>query len=109
MIRSEEHHGAGVLSVEGSLTGDTAAQLRQAADRLLQRRTSDVVIDLERCPRVDSQGLESLLWLRRRCDAASGTLTLAAATPTLAEILRLTRLDHRFLSAPDVTTALKNR
>jgi anti-anti-sigma factor len=110
MVRSEEHHGAGVLSVEGNLTGEAAAALRQAAERLLERqRLTDIVVDLEKSPQLDSQGLEALLWLRRRCNAAAGQLTLAGADATVVKILEITRLEHRFPRAVDVPTALKMR
>jgi anti-anti-sigma factor len=110
MIRTEEHHGVGVLSVEGNLSGDAALDLRQAAERLLgQRRTGDMVVDMEKSPAVDSRGLEALLWLRRRCNAAAGQLTLAGVNANVVKILEITRLDHRFPRAADVSTALKNR
>ena len=109
MIRSEEHHGVGVLAVEGDLAGQATIELRNAAQRFLDRRINDVVIDLEKTSTLDSSALETLLWLRRRCDVAAGQFTLAGANQTVIKILEMTRLEHRFPRASDVTAALKVR
>src|SRR5689334_19256911 len=107
-LKCDEYHGVCVLAVDGDFAGETTAALRRAAEeRLSQRLASDFVVDLDRASFIDSEALETLLWLRSRCDDGAGRLKLAALSEHARKVLEITRLDHRFECTPDLGTALK--
>lgn len=107
-IRCDEYDGVCVMTVNGDFAGDEVAPARkQVADLVDHRQVVDFVIDLERAPFIDSQGLEAMLWMKRKCEDHFGRLKLAGTSENLRKILEITRLSHRFECAPDVPTALK--
>jgi anti-anti-sigma factor len=107
-VRCEEYNGVCVMTVNGDLAGPDVPAVRKHAEDLIDRRQIvDFVVDLERAPFIDSQGLEALLWIKRRVEDLFGRLKLAGADEHVRKILEVTRLSHRFECAADVTTALK--
>ena len=109
MIRTDEYNRTCVLSVAGDLAGEDAAALRRAVDSVVAAaKVAEVVIDLEKCEFIDSDGLESLLWARRQVESAAGRLKLAGLDEHCRKILEVTRLAPHFESHPDVASAMKN-
>ncbi len=107
-VKFEDYDGVCVIGVTGDLAGDSAAQTKRSAENSMQQRQIvDFIVDLEKAAFIDSQGLEALLWIKRRCEELSGQIKLAGVDETIRKILTVTRLDHRFACAADVPTALK--
>ncbi len=107
-VKLEEYDGVCVLTVAGDFTGESVAAARKAAEEFFANgRISDFVADLEKTSFIDSEGLETLLWIRRRCEDLFGQFKLAAVDEQVMKILEVTRLARRFESAVDVATALK--
>jgi anti-anti-sigma factor len=107
-VKSEDYNGVCVIAVTGELAGDSAVAAKRTAETSMrQRQIVDFIIDLEKAVFIDSQGLETLLWIKRRCEEMFGQIKLAAVDETIRKILAMTRLDHQFQSAVDVPTALK--
>ena len=105
----EEYNKVGVVTLGGDLTGDDAVRLCRTVDeRVDAGRVVDFVIDCTAARAVDGQGLEALLWARRRTEAAQGRVRLAGADDVFRKILEITRLDHRFECHPDLAAALKS-
>jgi anti-anti-sigma factor len=108
-VKCDEYNGVCVLSVEGDLTTEAGAQIRRHAEEgIEQRHVVDFVVDMEKTGFVDSEGLETLLWLKRRCDDLFGRVKLATVEENCRKILEITRLAHRFECYPDLPSALKN-
>jgi anti-anti-sigma factor len=108
-VKLEEYDGVCVLSVTGDFTGEDVAAARKAAEEFIEnRQIADFVTDLERTSFIDSEGLETLLWIRRRCEDRFGQFKLAAVDENVKKILEVTRLGRRFENAVDVPTALKS-
>ena len=105
-IRCDEHGRVCVVTVEGDLCGDRAAEVCRAAEAALARPGGGVVVDLAGCDFVDSSGLEALCAIRRRCDAGGGRMALARVTGGCAKILQITRLAGRFDCHSDVSRAV---
>ena len=105
-VRTTEQPGVCVVTVEGDLSGATAAEAQQAVDEVLLRGPGGFVFDLEECDFIDSAGLEMLCRLRRRCDEAGGRLELACVDATCRKILEFTRLSTRFDCHADLARAL---
>ncbi len=107
-VKLEEYDGVCVLSVTGDFAGEDVAAARKVATEFIEhRQISDFVVDLEKTTFVDSEGLEALLWIKRRCEDLFGQFKLAAADDHVKKVLEVTRLGRRFENAVDVATALK--
>jgi anti-anti-sigma factor len=107
-VRTEEYDKICVIEVDGDFSGENA---RQAAATLTQqteqRHIVDIVVDLAKCSFIDSEGLEALLEMKRRCEDLFGQIKLARVDENCRTILHLTRLEHRFELHDDLTDALK--
>src|SRR5882762_3224267 len=107
-IKYDEYGGVCVLSVDGDFSGAAGAAVRRCAEERMERQQIvEFVIDLEKSGFVDSSGLETLLWLKRRCEERSGRVRIAGADENCRKILEITRLAHRFECHENVSTALK--
>jgi anti-anti-sigma factor len=107
-VKLEEYDGVCVLSLAGDFTGEDVVAARKAAEESFeQRQIADFVVDFEKTSFVDSEGLEALLWIRRKCEDLFGQFKLAAVDENVRKILEVTRLARRFEAVVDVPTALK--
>ena len=107
-IKSEDYGNVCVIAVNGDLTGEATKELKQTAEeRIEQKRLIDFVVDLEKTDFIDSEGLEALLWLKRRCEDLFGQIKLVNLKENVHKILEITRLEHRFECHADLAGALK--
>lgn len=107
-IRSDDYNQVCVLGVEGDLSGDNAVALRHSAEeKINNKQIVDFVIDLEKCSFMDSEGLESLLWLKRKAEDLFGQVKLVCIDDNCKKILEITRLASRFECQNDLAAALK--
>jgi len=107
-IKCDEYGQVCVLTVSGDFTADDAPQARKMVDeRIDQRQIVDFVVDFEKATFVDSHGLETLCWIKTRCDDLFGQFKLAAPDENVRKILEMTRLANRFACHPDLAGALK--
>jgi anti-anti-sigma factor len=107
-VKCEEYSQVCVMEVQGDLTSESAAAAKKALeDHIEQRRIVDFAIDLQKCSFIDSEGLETLIWMKRRCEDLFGQLKLVNLDENCRKILEITRLDHRLECAADLPTALK--
>ena len=107
-VKCEEYNQVCVVSVEGDLTGENAQAARKAVEeRVDQRQIVDFVVDFEKAGFVDSEGLETLLWVKRRAEDLFGQLKLINIDENVRKILEITRLEHRFECHKDLAAALK--
>jgi anti-anti-sigma factor len=106
-ILSEDYDHVSVLSLTGELTYDTVELLRKQVDQRLEQKVRFFVIDLEHTTFLDSQGLETLLWVQEQCDERMGQVRLCKPDETCRKILQITRLDGRFDVFENVTEAVK--
>jgi anti-anti-sigma factor len=107
-IKCEDYSHTLVIEVDGDFAGENAHLARRRFDERADRGVRpDVVIDLAKSPFIDSQGLESLLWMQRRCEDLFGQFKLVKLDEVCRKILQITRLDHRFECHADLAGALK--
>ena len=85
-----------VLLVAGEIDRDSRAVLREAADQALREAPDLLVLDLAGVTFCDSSGLSLFVDLHRQRAAGNGRVALAAASPSLRDMLRITRLDRLF-------------
>jgi anti-anti-sigma factor len=107
-VKCDEYNQICVMSLDGEFTADnTALARKQLEESIDKKQIIDFVIDFEKIGFVDSEGLETLLWMKRRCEDLFGRFKLANLDENCRKILEMTRLDHRFEHHPDLPSALK--
>ena len=72
------------------------APLRNAICAVIRAGHLDIVVNLSGLTYIDARGLGELAMAMKTVDLAGGRLTLAAASPRVARILAVTRLDAVF-------------
>lgn len=98
-----------VLTVQGDILSDHAAALKaQVEQDIEQQGVHDVVLELADVEFIDSQGLETMLWIQDACAEKLGQVRLAATQENVDKILEITRLASRFDTHPDVETAMRS-
>jgi anti-anti-sigma factor len=107
--KAEEYNNICVLSLGGDLSGVEPELLRKQVEEFIDhKQITDFVIDFEKASFLDSEGLEALLWMKRKCEDLFGKVKLTNLDETCRKILQITRLEPRFECHPDLPTALKN-
>src|SRR5215212_2658927 len=107
-IKTEDYGNVCVITLSGDFTTETTKEVKAIADQRLDgRRHADFVVDFEKADFIDSEGLETLLWLKRRCEDLFGQLKLTHLDDNCRKILEITRLEHRFECHAELAAALK--
>ena len=105
----EDYDQLSVFTLKGEFSGeDQAESFKTTAQERLAGKVRDVVLDLESLEFIDSLGLETLLWLQDTCAEKLGQVRLAAASESIDDILRVTRLNGRFDCHAEVDAAIKS-
>jgi anti-anti-sigma factor len=107
-LKAEEYNQVCVISLDGDLSGEQIQAARKTfEDRIDQRHIIDFVLDFEKSGFADSEGLELLLWMKRKCEDLFGQFKIVGLDENVKKILEITRLEQRFESHKDLTAALK--
>jgi anti-sigma B factor antagonist len=88
--------GFAIITISGEIDIARAPALREQLIGLLRPGASRLVVDLSGVTFCDASGLAVLVGVARRVALLGGVLRLAAPTPPVSAILRLTGLDSRF-------------
>ena len=107
-IKCEEYGNICVMALTGDFVGEITQTARKNVDeRIEARHVVDFVVDFEKTSFIDSEGLETLLWMKRRCEDLFGQIKLVHLDENCRKILEMTRLEHRFECHNDLNAALK--
>jgi anti-anti-sigma factor len=107
-LKCDEYNKVCVISLDGDFSGELVQAARQNFETKVDRQhLTDFVIDFEKSGFMDSEGIELLLWMKRKCEDLFGQFKLAGLDENLKKILEITRLDQRFECHKDLTAALK--
>jgi anti-anti-sigma factor len=107
-IKCEEYSHVCVMEVQGDFMAETATLAKKSLeDQIDQHRIVDFVLDFAKSGFIDSDGLEALIWMKRRCEDLFGQIKLTNLDENCRKILEITRLEHRFECHSDLPTALK--
>ena len=108
-VKCDDYGHVCVLEIQGDFTGDAVLNVRKVVqERIDSRRIVEFVVDFGKCGFVDSEGLETLLWIKRTSEEMFGRVKLAQLDEHCRKILEMTRLDHRFECCADLAQAMKN-
>jgi anti-anti-sigma factor len=104
----EEYNQVCVITLDADLAGEECANLRKHIEQMIEKKQIvDFVVDFEKAGFIDSEGLETLLWLKRKAEDLFGQVKLAHLDENCRKIMEITRLEHRFECHEDLTGALK--
>jgi anti-sigma B factor antagonist len=106
-VKIDEYNHVCVIEVDGDFTGGNAQRAREVLEEQTHQKRVAFVLDLAKCSFIDSEGLETLLAMKRRSEDLYGQIKLARLDDNCRTILQLTRLEHRFESHDDLNAALK--
>ena len=108
-ITVEQYGDISALKVKHELTADNVPQFRKQAAKQLEDGVRRFVLDLEEALFVDSEGLESFLWLRDECENVFEVAGVKVATPeeNVRKIFEMTQLDRDFELYNTVAEAVK--
>ena len=93
-VRSQ--NGYTIAAIRGDLDIASVPALRERLLALLQPHASRIVADLSGVTFCDASGLAVLIGVSRRARLLGGVLRLAAPSPPVVTVLRLTGLDRQF-------------
>ena len=90
-IKCEEYSQVCVIEVQGDFLADAAGQSKKSLEEHIeQRQIVDFVVDFQKCGFIDSDGLEAILWMKRRCEDLFGRLKLVNLDENCKKILEIT-------------------
>ena len=90
----EEHRSGTVLSIAGELLADDTDVMRRRCDERMQPGLR-LVVDIRELERIDSAGLECVLWLHESVQRVGGQLRVVRAEGQPTAALTVTRIDRK--------------
>lgn len=104
-IRVEQENGITTAHFAGDLTSAEGQELTKLLSDSAAGESAKLLINLSGIKMIDSEGLSSLITLVNRARLSGGRVVLAAPSPFVENVFRVTRLDTWFDMAADVTAA----
>ena len=94
-----------VVQLDDRLTVEEIDSVRASLESVFQGRLPQVVMDMRRVRLIDSAGLELIFDSHEKCLHRGGAIRIAAASPMLRDIFRITGIDNELALHPDVVSA----
>lgn len=96
-----------LMLLKGEFTSDHVDNFRRSVlARLEEQRVADFIVDCSELEYVDSQGLESLLWLTELSSERLGQVRLVSVPDDIKTVLHMTRLTSQLPVHDNVRGAL---
>ncbi len=97
-----------VLTLSGEHTSDDIDQFKRVVTDRIANGARHVLLDCEHLEFVDSEGLESWLWVREQIGGDAGQLRLVRPDDNVSKILEITRLENAFEAHPSIESAVRS-
>lgn len=107
-INTQNYHDVTVIELQGEVDGDLSEALGDAVTGTVAGGRMRVVLDMSNVSSIDSQGLETLLWVRDYCREHRTQLRLAGLDENCEKILEITRLQYEFDLHAELAEAVKS-
>ncbi|MCC7208440.1 MAG: anti-sigma factor antagonist [Anaerolineae bacterium] len=98
--------GVRVLAPSGRIDSVSARQLESALQAQLDADFTRLIVDMSGVTYISSTGLKALLMAKRRLDMLGGSIALAALSPRVAEVFRMSGFDRLFPIADQLGDAV---
>jgi anti-anti-sigma factor len=103
----EEHRSGTVLALAGELLADDTDVLRRRCDERLQAGIR-LVLDIRELDRIDSAGLEAVLWLHESIQRFGGQLRLVRGDGQPSSAMYVTRVDRKLAMHTSLEAAARS-
>lgn len=105
----DEIDQACLMMLKGEFTTDHVDNFRRGVlVRLDEQRIADFIVDCSELEYIDSQGIESLLWLSELASERLGQVRLVNLPEHIQTVLHMTRLTGALPAHGNVRDAIKN-
>jgi anti-sigma B factor antagonist len=95
-----------VVALSGRLDAGSSQAAKDSFQQIVSHGASQLVVDLEQVPFVDSAGLSALVSALKLCRRAGGNVLLSSTQPQVQTVFSLTMLDRIFPIYPTRQAAL---
>jgi anti-sigma B factor antagonist len=89
-----------LVQLEGRLDAAANLELRLALQKLLNKKSPKLILDLREVPFIDSSGLAALVSALRLAREKGGNIALCRIRPQAQTVFRLTMIDRIFSIHP---------
>ncbi|MBN2327400.1 MAG: STAS domain-containing protein [Candidatus Omnitrophica bacterium] len=96
LIEREDHSNVTILKINGEMNRDNAGELRMALENLLDRHRTNIILDMEDAPFIDSAFIMMLLRMNREFLASSGGIKLLRPRSVVKRFLSIGRVLELF-------------
>ncbi|MDP7029539.1 MAG: STAS domain-containing protein [Phycisphaerales bacterium] len=103
----EDHRSGTVLSLEGELLAADVDVVRRRCEERLEPGAR-LILDLRHLDRIDSAGLESLLWLHDSMQRLGGQVRVVRAGGQTAAAMHVTRVERRLAMHDTLESAARS-
>ena len=103
----EQHKRGAVLRLSGEFTIDDSESMRRRCKQWMDESNTGLIVECGDLERMDSAGLDAMLWLQEELDRCGLPMRLASLNGQAAIAMRLTRLDRRFQLHESVEAAAR--
>lgn len=108
-IQERQKGNVTILDLEGNvIMGGGSARLREAIAKLIKEDKIEILLNFERVKYIDSSGAGEILSGSGSLNELGGKLKLAALTPKVREVLKLSSILPILDVYDDETSALNN-
>jgi len=105
-INIREFKRVSVLTVEGRIDSNSAAEFEEAVESILANTGRNVILDLSKVDFLSSSGLRVLVTARKNAESKGGNFSLCSLSAQARESLTIAGLDILFQIYPDRETAI---
>lgn len=95
-----------IIDVKGDMDLYNAQELKEAVNKILAKRVSKIVINLEEVDYIDSSGIGALIHVFGETKKAGIRLKFSHVHGSVAKVIKLTKLMNYFPITDDLKTAL---
>lgn len=103
----EDHRSGTVLSLTGELVSEDVDVLRRRCDERLAADTR-LIVDLRDLDRIDSAGLEALLWLHEAVQRLGGQFRIVRGGGQPTAAMQVTRVDRKLAMHDTLESAARS-
>ena len=96
MVKIASEDGKIVVSVPERFDIEEVSDCRNELYTAMQNQVASVVFDFAACQFIDSTGLGFLVSVHKRCTERHAHVTLRNLQPSVANVVKMTRLDQVF-------------
>ena len=107
-VNIENRNGLAVCHIEGEIDINTSPGIKKSIDKLLQAKTSRIVVNLSKVTYVDSSGLATLVEILKNMRSYGGRLRLTNLLPKVKSLFEITKLEKLFEIMADEQEAISN-